>query len=175
MKLSDEELRVLYQGTVKPFQHPDPLGYMTRALILSEGDPDFVDGDDRGFLPIRPQQVTDLGVAEVQSLENNVIATLTLDRLNFDKYGTVDNMVLATHFPDEPLLEGDTLNESSRTSEQNQFLNDIEDARVDVLNILEPRLATVEDVIKVLSDNRDNMGISKERKEFFSYLLELKV
>lgn len=169
MILSDTELRELYVGLVKPFQHPDPLGYMTRVLLLSEGDPDFVEGRERGFLPVdMTYAIEETGVPETQSLENNITATLALDRINFDRYGSVDDMVIATHY--EGIVDPDNY-----TAEQTDFLNAIEEARVEVLSILEPPLATVDDVIDLLNLNREGVGVTKKQEDFFCFLLDNRV
>ena len=169
MKLTNDELRELYVGLVKPFQHPDPLGFMTRVLLLSEGDPDFVDGDERGFLPINATYASEqTGVPEIQSLENNVIAGLSLDRINFERYQNIDDMVIATHHEGE-------VDPSEYTVEQQDFLNAVEETRQEVLLILEPPLATVDDVIDLLTENRKGLGITKKQNDFFCFLLENKV
>lgn len=169
MILTDDELRELYVGLVKPFQHPDPLGFMTRALLLSEGDPDFVDGKDRGFMPLNGTYIIDTtGVPETQSLENNITGALAIDRLNFDQYKDVDLMVIASH--EEGVFDPNNL-----TSEQNTFLSEIQDSREDVLRILEPPLATIDDVVKLLTATRDNVNIPANQLDFFDYLLTNKV
>lgn len=169
MQLTDEQLRELYFGLIKPFQHPDPLGFMTRALLLSEGDPDFVDGENRGFLPlVSGYAVEQTGVPEIQSLDNNVIAALSLDRIHFDQYQNVDDMVIATHYEGE-------VTPGVYTKEQTEFLNAIEDTRAELVDILEPPLATVEDVIKLIKSNEEGFGVSKKQLDFFCFLLESRV
>lgn len=168
MILTDEQLRTLYQGVIKPFQHPDPIGFVTRALLLSEGDPDFADGEFRGFLPLIPSIALDrVGAVEVQSLQSNVVAALSIDRLNFEDYQNIDDMVIATHFPDQ--LVG------QRSQAQIEFLSDIDEERSGVLEILEPRAATVDDVISVINNSRKSLNVSKDRLEFFEYLISTKV
>ena len=166
MTLEQEELLQLYEALILPFGHPDPLGFVTRAAILSQLDPNFVEGQERGFLPIRPDIASEMtGATEVQSLQANVIAALTIDRMNFDKYQTVDDMVIATHFPD---TVPDPMN---RTSAQSALLNAIDSERNDVYEIMYPPFAKVEDVVKLLKANQNNMDIPKERLDFFSMLL----
>ena len=170
MILTDDQLIELYQGVIKPFQHPDPIGFVTRALLLSEGDPDFAEGNVRGFLPLDPAIASEqVGATEVQTLQSNVSAALAIDRLNFEEYRNIDDMVLATHFPE------DDINGRDRTSAQRQFLSDIDEQRKGVLEILQPRLATVEDVIKMINNNRQSLNISSERVNFFDYLLSTKI
>jgi len=138
-------------------------------LLLSEGDPDFAEDGFVGFMPVRPgDAVEQVGVQEVQSLESNVTATLAMDRLNFDKYQSIDDMVLAMHFPD------DVLNPENRTKDQKELLEAIDEAREDIGEIINPPLATVDDVIRILQDNKDNVKVSKKRMDFFCYLLDRK-
>lgn len=165
MTLNDQQLRDLYFGLVKPFQHPDPVGFMTRALLLSEGDPDFIEDGVAGFLPLNPQSATqETGVPEIFTLENNVVAALSLDRINYDALGSVDQMVIATHFPEDDTEE--------TTKEQREFLEAISENRKDVHDILEPPLATVKDVIRILSDNKQDTSLSKQEYAFFEFLLD---
>lgn len=166
MTLEQEELLQLYEALILPFGHPDPLGFVTRAALLSELDPNFVDGQERGFLPIRTDIAAEMtGATEVQTLQNNVITALTIDRMNFDKYQTVDDMVIATHFPD---LIPDPNN---RTSAQTALLNAIADERNDVYEIMYPPFATVKDVVKLLKANQNNIDVPKERLDFFRMLI----
>lgn len=167
MILSQQELLELYEAVVKPFGHPDPMGFMTRAILLSGGDPHFVEGIKRGFMPVNPNTAFELvGATEVQSLEGNVIASLAIDRINFDKFQNVDDMVISFHFENDVI---DTLN---RTPKQQTLLNDIEESRNDVNQLIYPPLATVDDVIKVLTANQESADISKDQKDFFKLLLK---
>jgi hypothetical protein len=165
MKLTDDQLRTLYFGTVKPFQHPDPVGFMTRALLLSEGDPDFVEDNNIGFMPLDPDHVFErTGVTDVFSLQENVIAALTLDRLNFEQGRSVEDMVLATHFPE--------VVSDQRTKAQQEFLDAIAENRKDVHDILEPPLATLKDFIRLLKQSSETANVSKEEQDFFEFLLD---
>lgn len=169
MKLNDEQIRQLYEGLIKPFQHPDPIGYLARALLLSEGDSDFAEDGFVGFVPVRPgDALQQVGAQEVQSLQSNVTATLAMDRLNFDTYQNLDDMVLAMHFPD------DVIDSENRTKDQRELLEAIDEAREDIAEIIDPPLATVDDIIRILQDNRDNVKVSKKRMDFFCYLLDRK-
>jgi len=167
MRLTERELLELYEAVVKPFEHPDPLGYMVRALLVSEGDPDFIDGDgDRGFMPVNPSRATETtGVQEVQSLQNNVIATLSLDRILYENYQSIDDMIIAFHFGDEAVAE-------EYTGEQKAFLDAVNDGRPEVEDLLYPPLATVEDVIKLLSESESKKKMTKSRKDFFRKLIK---
>ena len=166
MTLEQAQLLELYEALVLPFGHPDPMGFMTRAALLSELDPNFVDGQERGFLPIRADIALEMtGATEIQSLESNVIAALSMDRLNFEKYQTVDDMVIATHFPDTPP------DPNNRTSAQTTLLNAIANERNDVVELIYPPLATVKDVVKLLKENKDNIDIPEDQKQFFRMLI----
>lgn len=167
MKLGQEELMQLYEAVVKPFEHPDPLGYMVRALLVSEGDPDFIDGDgDRGFMPVSPSRATQMtGVQEVQTLQNNVIATLTMDRMLYEQYQSIDDMIVAFHFGEEVVQE-------EYQGDEKAFLEAVTEAHEDVEDLLHPPLATVDDVISLL-DQSDSCGkMSKSRKTFFKKLIK---
>ena len=165
MILDDEQLRQLYVGIIKPFQHPDPVGFVTRAILLSGGDSGFWEDGFVGFMPVRPGDAArEVGASEVVTLSSNVSATLAMDRLNFDTYQTIDDMVLALHFPDD-------FEQGKRTKEQTELLEEIENSREDTLFILEPPLATVDDVIKLLKNNADAIHVSEKQKEFFDFLL----
>ena len=87
------------------------------------------------------------GAQEVQSLQGNVIAALTVDRMNFEKYGTVEDMLVATHFPDEI---PDPFN---RSNAQTELISAIAENRTDVHEIMYPPLAKVSDVIKLINKN----------------------
>lgn len=166
MILTQTELLELYEGVVKPFGHPDPLGFMTRALLLSEGDPDYVNlSNEVGFMPVVPDRALDMvGASEVQSLQGNVVATLAMDRLNFDKYRGIDEMILVFHF-------GESVIQSGPNKEQRDFLNEVKEARPDTYDLLYPRMATVADVIEVLGKSNVDKRLTQGEVSFFEFLL----
>lgn len=166
MILSTNQLVELYEGLVKPFGHPDPLGYMTRALLTSEGDPDFIDvAGKRGFLPVLPELALEMtGVTEVQSLQSNIITTLTMDRMWFDQFRNIDKMIVASQFgPDEV---NDEL-----SKDQKVFVDSIDDARADTYQLMYPPMATVKDVIEVLNLSRVDRRLTTGERDFFELLL----
>ena len=165
MMLTDDNLRDVYDSLVVPFQHPDPIGFITRALLLSNANPDFSGGGLVGFIPMSSKAAIEItGVPEIQSLHNNVVAALSIDRINFDRYGTTEDMIIALHFPES------ISNLPDKTSEHIDFINDIDESREDVILILEPPLATPEDVIKLLDDAKDKK-LTGTRAKFFNALL----
>lgn len=169
MILTTRELVQIYEGVIKPFGHPDPLGFMTRVLIESEGDPDYIDAEGkRGFMPVLPEVALELtGATEVQSLQSNLIATLSIDRINFDKFKGVDTMIIAFHF-------GDDAADRPRTSEQNALINDINESRQEVQELMYPPFATYKDVIKVLDPSQVDTRLTTDEKDFFVFLLGVK-
>ena len=169
MILKPKELTQLYEAVIKPFGHPDPLGYMTRALLESEGDPDFIDASDkRGFMPANPTRAMEMvGATEVQSLQGNVIATLAMDRLLFDEYGSIDKMILAFHYDPDNDIELDEPNKDMK-----DFIKEVNESRKDMLHLMYPPLATVSDIINALDERKVDVRLSAKEKSFFSYLLE---
>lgn len=166
MILPTEELLNVYEGVVKPFGHPDPLGFMTRALLTSEGDPDYIAVDGRrGFLPIQPELALEMtGASEVQSLQGNLVAALTIDRMFFEKLRSVERMIIATHYGEENVID-------EPTGKHKQFIEDINDGREDTRLLMYPPLATVADVIKLLNPDRVDKRLNQDEKDFFELLL----
>lgn len=165
--MTSRELRVLYESIVKPFGHPDPMGYMTRALIMTEGDPDYIGMDGkRGFMPVDPSRaLEEVGVSDVQSLQGNVIATLTMDRMLFESYRTINDMIIAFHFDmgDEETWESQPKYKS--------FIKDIDDSRDDARLMVYPPRATVKDVIKLVSDSETDKRLDTTELNFFKRLM----
>lgn len=165
MILQPAELLELYEGVIKPFEHPDPLGYLTRAIISSGGDSDFYEDGRVGFMPVNPTTALQLtGANEVFSLQSNVVTTLSIDRLNFEKYQGVNDMILAFHFDDFQF--------GNVTRKQQQFIDEIDESRSEVNDLLFPRFATVDDVVKLLQDNQDDFDLKDSHKKFFEFLLQ---
>lgn len=167
MILTANQLVELYEGVIKPFGHPDPLGYITRALIVSEGDPEYIGVDGRrGFMPVLPDLALELvGAQEVQSLEANIIATLTIDRLYFDELGSIDKMIIAFEFGIDSISE-------TLTKNQSDFIEDVNDSREESQLIMYPPLATVNDVIDILEASLVDPRLSTKEKDFFQFLVE---
>ena len=165
--LTPKELLQLYESVIKPFGHPDPLGYLTRALLESDGNPDYVDVEGkRGFMPVLPEVALEMtGATEVQSLQGNVVATLTMDRMLFDKYRTVDSMMIAFQYGEDSL--GDT-----PTKHQKEFINEVNESRGYTQQLVYPPLATVSDVIDALDERDVDKRLTGKEKSFFSYLLK---
>lgn len=167
MKLTPKQLLEIYEGVIKPFGHPDPLGYVSRALLESEGDPDFVDVEGkRGFMPVLPEVALEMtGATEVQSLQGNIVATLTMDRMLFDKYRSVDAMMVAFHFGESELRD-------EFTKKQKDLIELVNDSRTYTQQLMYPPIAKVKDVIEILDERRVDKRLSSKEKSFFSYLLK---
>lgn len=148
MKLTDLQLRQIYQAVVKTSGHPDPVGYMARAIVFSDGDPDYVDIEGKmGFMPVTPDRaMEEVGSSDVQSLQGNILTTLAMDIQYFSNLKTIEGMVIAFH-------EGIAALQQQRSEEMTDLLDALPQLRSDVLEILSPRLATVEDVIKLMLKN----------------------
>lgn len=166
MNLGANELRQIYEAIILPYGHPDPVGYVTRAILLSGGDPDFFGADGRmGFMPITPEQVAAVTgqTMQVASLQENIMATLLVDTVYFKQYASVRDMTVATNFGEE-FIE----NETSQISE---FLSSVNKNRPDVLKVLNPPKATVNDVINLLRKAMQSKGASKNVMSLVNELL----
>lgn len=161
MILDSLELRELYEGVIKPFEHPDPIGFVTRALLMSEGDDQYIGEDGRfGFMPMTSEQGREVGVNDVFSLENNVTAALAYDRVKHDELGNINDMIKTFHFPDDEL------------SKNESFIDEVDESRSDTYSIMYPRFATRKDVIELLTEASDPNKLTKQEKEFFDYLTD---
>lgn len=175
MELSNEELRVLYEAVVRPTAasnppHPDPVGYLARAILLSGGDPDYIDVEGNvGFMPVDPDTAFDeTGGAEVQSLQGNVITTLVMDIQFFARLGSVEGMIIAFH-------EGETaaLAQGGGSTEMKQLLGALPEARLELQKVLFPRPATVKDVVSFMGKAMDDDSLPKYQLNFFKQLVQV--
>ena len=142
MKLTPTQLRLNYKSIIQAAGHPDPIGLMARILLLSEGDPDFIDIQGRmGLLPLTAEQGMQVQVTDVQSLQGNLLAAIALDKMYFAQYGTIKDMIIATHSNDQGKLP----------SEYRDLLTHYEEAKQSTSKLLFPRLATVMDVMKLIT------------------------
>ena len=163
-ELTTDELRNVFEVLVKPIGHPDPVGFMARALLTSEGDPDYIDVNGKqGFIPLDPNRVAlELGATDVQSLEGNVMTALALDMKYFQQFNNLNKMITGTHQDFETA--------ENPTAETRLLLDELADAKVEVNELLFPPLATVEDVIDVLRASVNDTP-SKNRLKFFKEIL----
>ena len=147
MKLNDEELRALYETAVRTAGHPDPVGYMARALVFSEADPDYLDVEGKmGFMPVHPDRaIAEVGARDVQSLQSNVAATLAMDILYFDQFQSLEEMIIAFH-------EGVEVVAEPRSEEMQELIENLPELREKMREIVLPRLATIDDVIKFMTN-----------------------
>lgn len=161
--MSDEELRALYQAVIKTSGHPDPVGYVARAMVFSELNPDYIDISGKmGFMPITPDRAAQtVGATEVQSLQGNVIATLAMDMMHFEQLENIQDMIVAFH-------EGIDAVSLPLSDEMKELIDALPELREQMLEILSPRLATVDDVIRVLTQKN---SIPKKRLDAFKEIL----
>jgi len=148
MELTNAQLKLLYQSVIKQLAHPDPVGYIARALLETGGDPMYYGADDRvGFMPIDPWvAVEQTGISNMTDLNDNVMATVMVDKINFKKYGSIDSMIRAFQF-------GENEANNDQSVKINAFIKSVNDTRSSVLEIVEPRMATLKDVITILEQS----------------------
>lgn len=159
MILSSQELKEVYQALVLPMGHPDPIGYMTRAFLVSGGDTDYFGTDGKmGFMPVEPERVTTMvGNVDVASLQGNVVATITMDMMYFEMYQTIEDMIVAFHFGEDSVSV-----DGNYTGEIKQFLDQVDAGRSNMRDIVSPPKATVKDVMKMIQDQFS--GVNKPDK-----------
>ena len=164
MQLNADQLRDVYDAMIRPIGHPDPIGFIARGLLLTEGDPDYIDiNGKQGFIPIDPgQAMQELGSMDVQSLEGNISTAMAMDIQNLERLGSLEEAIIATH-------DGADAN-GVASEETRQMLADLPEAREEVHLLLFPRLATVEDVIGLLRASETSKP-SKTRMSFFKELV----
>lgn len=168
-QLSGTELRQVYEMLVKPMNHPDSIGYMTRALLLSGGDPDYWGSEEKvGFMPVNPSLAFELtGVQDVTTLANNISATIIMDLMYYEAFGNVTDMVVAfTYGSDAVTIDG------SYTGGIAAFLNDIEEMRPNVLRIVSPPRATVRDVLEMVKEQIQGRKPDKGALKVVNMILE---
>lgn len=159
MVVSDTELRGIYEQVVMAMGHPDPVGYITRAIMESGGDTEYIAGDGRmGFMPVDPARAKEMvGPSNMLDLYSNVMTTVTIDMMLFSQYNSLEDMVVAFRWGEEAINET-----GSYTKEQKQFLKTLDESRQDIREIVSPRRATVEDVMRLMRD--EVMGKYKPKK-----------
>ena len=171
MILSSQELKQLYRGFLSQFGHPDPLGYIARALLESEGNPAYYGVDGKaGFLPVLPQRAAEMtGSSDVSTLQGNVTATITMDLMFMEQYRNVEDMIVAFHFGEEAVSPG----EEDYTGRAKSFLASVALLRPEVASIVDPPRATVNDVMKAIRDSLDgSVKTSKITKDVVNKILE---
>ena len=168
MELKNEELKVIYQSVVKPFNHPDPVGFIARALLETGGDPDYYGSDDRvGFIPLDPRIAMEkTGIRNMTSLNENIFAAMTIDAMNFEEYGSIDAMIRAFHFG-----EKEALNENNQKA--TAFIKDVNSSRPAVLEIVSPRKATLKDVMDILKASIKFADANRTVVRFVKQVLEV--
>lgn len=166
MILDTKELQMLYQSVVKPFGHPDPVGFMVRAIMGSGGDPDYLDVDGAmGFMPMYPAVAQEMvGNANIASLQGNVTTALAMDQMFFQKYLSVDDMITAFEFGPEYI--------GTDTAEVMKFIDEVNDSRPGMLEILEPPNATVADVISIMESSLEPAPASTSTTSFVKSILK---
>lgn len=159
MIVSDVEVRGIYEKIVMAMGHPDPIGYITRAIMCSAGESQYIGGDGKmGFMPIEPERAKEMvGSENMLDLYMNVMTTVTIDMMYFSKYNDLDDMVIAFHWGEEMVKDV-----GEYSGEQKQFLKNMEEGRQQIINIVSPPRATVEDVMRMIRD--EMMGKNKPKK-----------
>ena len=149
MILSPQELKQVYEGLVLQMGHPDPIGYMTRAFLSSGGDTEYFGTDGKmGFMPVEPERVANMvGNVDISSLQGNVVATLTMDMMYFEAYQTITDMIVAFHYGEQAISD-----DGNYTGEIKRFLDEIDEGRGTMRDIVSPPRATVRDVMLMIRD-----------------------
>jgi len=149
MELSAAQLKEVYNGILLPLGHPDPFGYIARALYVSGGDDEYYDIDGKqGFMPVLPERAAQMtGNVNVYALADNVSTTAIMDRMFFEQYGSIDDMIVAFHFGEDAVIVGDDIYSGTIK----RFLDVINESRPEVRSIVIPPRATLADVIGMLS------------------------
>lgn len=149
MILSPQELKEVYQGLVLQMGHPDPIGYMTRAFLSSGGDTEYFGTDGKmGFMPVEPDRVANMvGNVDISSLQGNVVATLTMDMMYFEVYQTITDMIVAFHYGEQAISD-----DGNYTGEIKRFLDEVDEGRGTMRDIVSPPRATVRDVMLMIRD-----------------------
>lgn len=149
MILSPQELKEVYQGLVLQMGHPDPIGYMTRAFLSGGGDTEYFGTDGKmGFMPVEPERVVNMvGNVDISSLQGNVVATLTMDMMYFEAYQTITDMIVAFHYGEQAISD-----DGNYTGEIKKFLDEVDEGRGTMRDIVSPPRATVRDVMLMIRD-----------------------
>lgn len=166
MTLTIEELKSIYDTIIVPFGHPDPIGYVVRAVLTSDADPDYFGLDGKiGFMPVTPEYAKEIiGDPNITGLQNNIMNTIMMDLFFFDKYASVDSMIVAFHFGEDEVQ--DVL-----SSTVNRFLKDVDDSRLEMIELLKPPRATVHDVMSMIMDYYDHKDAIPEVKQVITQML----
>jgi len=155
MNIEPQELVDVYKAIIEPSGHIDPIGYLSRAYLLSGGDINYHDDEGRiGFYPVKPDDADRVvGSKDVASLQGNIISTLRMEMVLIDELGYADAISEMTY---------------------NKSLDGIDDIKKLLEDIIFPRKAKVEDIISLLEPFlNDKQKISKTRKQFFDKLIGL--
>lgn len=170
MILAPSQLRDVYEALVVPMGHPDPIGYMTRAVVMSGGDDEYVGGDGKlGFMPVDPTTALEMtGNGNVYTLQDNVSVTVTMDLMFFQTYGRLEDMMIAFHFGEE-LIPGDGVYRGRVKS----FIDNVNELRKDMRDVVSPRRATVKDVFKLLKGYlEENQNTNKDIIQVIEKIME---
>ena len=162
MELSPDDLREIYEALIKPSGHPDPMGFMARIILTSGGDPDYVHVDGKmGLMPVTPDYAFNItGSKDVQSLQGNIMTTLAMDTMLFQNLKSLKMAIIKFH---------DGFDAESPSPETAEILEELPDARIEIRDAMYPPLATVADVIRLITPD-DKTNISNERLDFFKFL-----
>lgn len=143
--MTNDELRRLFDSIIKPSGHPDPVGYLARAVAYSDADPNYIDMEGNiGFMPVHPDRaMREVGASTVVTLESNIAATLAMDMQYFQTLQSVNDMIVAFHEGLEAV--------GNPSKAMRELLSNLPELRQEMLAIVSPRRATVNDVIRLLT------------------------
>jgi hypothetical protein len=150
MRFSDPQIKEIYQALIKPFGHPDPIGFMCRAKMYSDWDSDFVDiySGKRGFMPMTDmfvQAILGQPTGDLTDLQINLQTALMVDMMLYSQV----NSVPAMNYVFDTQDEAGFYNQASSDA-----LNiEIDKLRPNVKRICDPPIATVSDIAKFVMNN----------------------
>lgn len=153
MIITSQQLTDVYVSIIETSGHIDPLGYISRAYLLSGGDINYYDEEGRiGFYPVKPQDAMDIvGSNDVSTLEGNIISTIGMEMVLIDSMGYDDAIKFMTY---------------------GKSLKDINKVKDLIDGIIHPRLATVKDIIDMLKPYLSKtQKVSDKEKKFFKELM----
>lgn len=163
MELSQLELVELYEAVIKPSGHPHPLSYITRVLLLSGGDPDYIDITGKiGFMPVLPGYANTLvGSNDVATLQGNIMTTLAMEIKLYQETGDLEQMYVMFH---------DGIGTVVPSESTKEMLTVLPEAIVETQELVQPRLATVDDVMSMFESTDDNQ-LTDDQLKFFKVLV----
>lgn len=160
--LTNDDLRDIYESMVQPSGHQNPMQFMARILLNSGADPDYVGADGKvGLMPVLPSVATSMvGAPEAATLAGNLSATLAMDQLIFQNVTSEEMAYIKFELGVEA---------SGHTRETKEEWKALPELTIQLRDKLYPPLATVEQVIRILTKRPDK--VSKTRTAFYKKLI----